>query len=204
MPPTNATTVSRSDRVGIWFFLVAGVAIAVSAAVQATLRVVELLRPGAVPVHFDLAPETEVQLDYPGGSLAVDVESAVLHAEELPAASLVAGVASPIVWAVVTIAVTACLALLALSILRGQIFSRRNTALVVAAGLTGLVGFALARLFDTMLANGAVALATGGSLDHDAVTFSPFGFLLAGFAIAVISTVFTVGERLQRDTEGLV
>jgi hypothetical protein len=33
---------------------------------------------------------------------------------------------------------------------------------------------------------------------------APAPYVLAAFVIALVSTVFVVGERLQRETEGLV
>ena len=36
------------------------------------------------------------------------------------------------------------------------------------------------------------------------IAIEPFPFVLAVFIVAIICTAFTIGERLQRDTEGLV
>ena len=204
MSTTDTTDVTRGDRAGIWVFIVAGAGIIVAAIVQAILRITEILHPGPVPVPFELPPGTAATLAYPGGSLDVHVDTAVLQAQSLPTASLVAGVAAPIVWSLVTIVITACLCLLSVSILRGRIFSHRNTRLVVAAGLTGLIGYSLANLLTTMLANGAVAWATDRGLDNLVLSLDPFALFLSAFVIAVVATVFTVGDRLQRETEGLV
>lgn len=204
MSTTQATEVSRGDKASIWAFLVAGAAIIVTAVVQAANRLGEVLGSGPTPVHIAMPPGTQSSIPYPGGSLDVEVDTAVMQAQELPLASEIAGAASPIVWALVTISITVCLSLLAVSILRGRIFSRRNTRLVTIAGLTGLIGYAFAKLLDTMLANGAVAWASDQELDNLVMSVNPFAFIIAAFAIAVVATVFTVGERLQRETEGLV
>ena len=48
--------------------------------------------------------------------------------------------------------------------------------------------------------------ATGSDRTFDNVIMSvdPFTLVLAAFVVAMMSTVFSIGERLQRDTEGLV
>ncbi len=49
----------------------------------------------------------------------------------------------------------------------------------------------------------AIAEAAPG-LDNLVMTIAPFTLILGAFAIAAVGTAFTVGDRLQRDTEGLV
>ncbi len=94
--------------------------------------------------------------------------------------------------------------LLARSILSGTVFSRRNTRLVMVAGIVGLLGFAAVRFFDNMLANAAVSAVTENAVDNAVISIEPFTFILAAFIISVIGTTFVIGDRLQRETEGLV
>jgi hypothetical protein len=97
-----------------------------------------------------------------------------------------------------------CLLLLAWSVLQDRVFSRRNTTLVVTAGITGLLGVAAHPFFGNMAANGAFAELSEGTFDNIVMTIEPAALLFAAFVAALAATVFTVGERLQRDTEGLV
>ena len=194
---------TRPDRVGLWALIGAGAVIAVVTAGLAAARIVELAGPGPVPVEVRL-PGLAAELPAGASTLAVDVEAATIHVSEMPLASRVAGIAGVALTALVTASVAACLIALALSVLRGAIFSRRNTALVTTAGMVGLVGFAAAELGRTMLANGALAWATDRQVDNAVFGVAPGPYVLAAFVIALVSTVFVVGERMQRETEGLV
>ena len=90
------------------------------------------------------------------------------------------------------------------STVSGRIFGRGRTALVATAGITGLLGFASVRFFDNMLANATVARITDNGIDNAVMSVQPFTFILGAFVIALICTVFSIGDRLQRDTDGLV
>ncbi len=197
--------VPRGDRVAIWAFVVAGAAIVVFTAVQAVARVMAVLSQGPHEVFVALPPEATVSVEVGTGKmLALTEASGTIRVDTLPAPALIPGVAGPILAAVTTIVVTACLLALAASILRGSIFSRRNTALVVTAGITGLIGYSLANLASTMLANEAVRSAAGENLATTVFAADPLVYLLTAFTVAVVATAFAVGARLQRETEGLV
>ena len=74
----------------------------------------------------------------------------------------------------------------------------------IFAVIAGLVGFATVRFFDNMLANATVARITDNGVDNAVISVEPFTFVLGAFVLALISTVFVIGDRLQRDTDGLV
>jgi tetrahydromethanopterin S-methyltransferase subunit E len=42
------------------------------------------------------------------------------------------------------------------------------------------------------------------TFDNAILSINPFALILGAFIAALLSTVFAVGERLQRETEGLV
>lgn len=154
---------SRGDRVGLWIFIAAGLAITIITAVFASIRITELVGPGptAVEVGFAGLP---AEVASGQGTLLIDIAAGTIHVTELPGASLVAGVLAQIVVALVTATIAVCLIMLAVSVIRGKIFSTRNSRLVATAGFTGLLGFAAANLCNLMLANGALhGPPTGGS-----------------------------------------
>lgn len=194
---------SRSDRVGLWVFMIAGLAITVSTAVFAAIRIAELLGPGPIPVEVKFAglPTT---LPMGERSLPLDITTGTIRVTEMPLASLIAGIAAPVLAMLVTATITACVITLAVSVIRGQIFSKRNSRLVAAAGFIGLIGFAAVNLCNTMLSNGALAWASARRIDNVVFSFNPGTYILAAFVIALVSSVFVIGERMQRDTEGLV
>lgn len=203
---------TRGDRWSLVAFCVAGLAIAVWIIVGATVRIVQLAHGVDVPVAVDFLDTTvDVSLTDGSGTVPVQIGSSVITAPQLTPIATVPGILGQVVLALTVLMVVACLLLLARGILRGDVFSRRHTVLVSVAGIGGLLGFALARFFDNMLANATVAQLTDNRLDTAVLTIEPFTWVLAAFAVAVIATAFTVGERLQREnatlekeTEGLV
>ena len=199
-PPYRPST---SDRVGLMIFIAAGLAITVTTAVFAAIRITKVLSPGPTPVAVEFAG-LPAEVPAGRGTLTLDVASATIEVTDMPAASLFAGVAAPVLSTLVIATIAACLIALAISLMRGHIFSRRNSKLVVTAGFTGLLGFAAVNLFQTMLANGALAWASHREIDNMVLSIQPGIFLLAAFVIALVSSVFVIGERMQRDTEGLV
>ncbi|MFS0853899.1 hypothetical protein [Microbacterium sp. 179-I 3D4 NHS] len=199
------TKLSRGDVTGIVAFVAAGVVIAVGVGVRAVARIVELVRGTDVPVGIEFAHGTaEVPLTDGSGAVPIALDSGVLVAPRLTAIAIAPGVIGQIALILTVLTVVGCLVLLSRRIIGGRVFGRANTALVSTAGITGLIGFAAVRFFDNMLANATVSLVTDNRLDNAVLTVEPFTFVLAAFVVAVISTAFAVGARLQRETEGLV
>lgn len=199
-------TLSRGDAGAMIAFCIAGVVIAAWITVLSVIRIVELARGVDVPVLVEFIPST-TGIDLPladGSSIAAGLDSATITAPELPAIAAVPGIIGQVLQIITIIVVIGCLILLSRSVLTGRVFSRRNTALVSTAAITGLVGFAAVRFFDNMLANATVARITDNGVDNAIISVEPFTFILAAFVTALISTVFSIGDRLQRDTEGLV
>lgn len=196
---------SRGDKASLVAFCLAGAAIAVVVAVQSFARIVELARGIDVPVVVEfLGDRVEVPLAEGGTGIPVQLDQATITAASLPPIATVPGIIGQVLQLVTVVVVIGCLILLSRSIFRGVVFRRRNTALAMTAGLTGLFGFAAVRFFDNMLANATVAVVTDNQVDNAVITVEPLTFILAAFILAVIGTAFAVGDRLQRDTEGLV
>jgi len=204
MNSTKPGTLTRGDRSALIGFCVAGLAIAAYFVVFSTLRIIELARGTDVPVLVEFV-DAPVQIPLTtGDSVAAGLDRATLTASALPPIAAVPGIIGQVIQILTILAVIGCLILLARGILSGHVFSRRNTALVMTAGITGLVGFAAVQFFDNMLANATVAVVTDNGIDNAVITVEPFTFILAAFIIAVIGTAFVIGEKLQRETEGLV
>lgn len=197
---------SKGDQTALWLFIVAGAALTVATVIGGISRIIEVLAPGPTPVQVNLPSGTNTEVPYGtgGATLSLEIEQATMHATDIPATSVAAGVAAPLLTILVTATIAACLIALAISVLRGAIFSKRNTWLVTVATATGILGYGVIMLCNTMLANGAMARATGGELDNMVFSFELAPLILAAFAIALIGSVFVVGERMQRETEGLV
>lgn len=203
---TQPRILSRGDTIGFTLFLIGGVAIAVSAVVQTIIDLASVLPNRDITL---LAPfvATEAQAPLgPGGSpVAVQLDSASVTVASLQPASLAALVISHVLFAVAMVTVVALLLVLCFGILRGRIFSRAHTVLVTTAGLVALAGMYLVPFFHNMAVNGALARVSDGTYDRAVVgTVDVFTIFAVAFVVALAGTVFAVGDRLQRDTEGLV
>ena len=195
---------SRADRIATWNFIILGAIIVGWVLVHAVLRTIDLLSPGPidVPAEF-LGTVAQAPIGEDGSDVPVALDSAVLTVAELPTASVVAGVLEQALLVATVVTVVTCLILVTRGVLRGEVFSKRNTRLVATAGIAGLVGAAAVPFFGNMVANGAFS-SLGDFEDYAVMSIQPFPFVLAAFAIATVATAFTVGEKLQRETEGLV
>jgi len=133
----------------------------------------------------------------------VDVDRAVVTVPQPAAATQFALVAQPIVTGATGIAAIALLAFFAWNVARGRAFARANVRLVLAAAVTLIVGWAVGGLFTTMGVNGALSAVS--EYTYDGIIFSTdFTALWAILALGAIGGAFEIGERLQRETEGLV
>lgn len=196
---------SLADRVGMVIFAVAGLGIVITAAIATALRISGALHGTALPVRVQ---PIDLELDAPigpgGTAVPMQIESATVIASPLPQSAVSIEILSQIVRFGTITTVAVCLVLLTVRIFQGQIFGRANTALATTAGLVGITGSATA-----VALNGAVGgsvlqeLGPGGS-GFIFLTADPAPLVLGGFALAVALTAFTVGAKLQRDTEGLV
>lgn len=200
---TRQRVLSTGDTVALTFFAVIGVGIAVTAVGMAAVRIAELVAGGRVPVLAEFI-DTPARATAGEETLPVVLDRGVVTVTDLMPTGVVAGVLGQIAFALSIVAVVACLLALSRNLLRGVVFSRMNTVLVMEGGIAGLVGTAASRFFDNILANAAIAQTTEGSFRTAVLSVQPFPFLLAAFALSIVGTVFVVGARLQKDTEGLV
>lgn len=194
---------STGDIVALALFAIMGVGIAATSVCMAVVRIAELTSGGPVQVLAEFI-EAPAQATSGEETLAVLVDRGVVTVTGLMPTGVVFGILGQIAFALTITGVVVSLIALSRSLLRGVVFSRTNTALVMGGGILGLVGSAAARFFDNVLANTAIAQVTDDSFDTAVLTVEPFPFLLASFALAIIGTVFVVGDRLRRETEGLV
>lgn len=197
---------SLGDRIGIVIFMVAGAAIIVWTAFTAVGRVVRAIGGGNLTASAELmGVEAEAPIGPGGSMLPVEVDTITVTATNLSPAGLGGAIIGQAILLATITTVVICLILLARNSLRGKIFSRGNTRLVTAAGMTALVGFGLGPVFDGMVANDTIAqLSDRDFHDYAIITIEPLPFVLLAFAFGIVSTAYTIGARMQRETEGLV
>lgn len=198
-------TVSTGDRAGIWAFVLLGAALAIWAVASAVLRIVEVVPGRDVPVFADFAwTPVDAPIGSDGGGVPVAMMSGWLTVPELSGTGVTIIVLQQVLAALLAIVFVGCLVRLAWGVLRDRIFSRRNTVLTTMAGFAALAYLFAVPFLGTMAAGEAFS-----QLDADRVGYPLQGtgfavFLFAGFIAALGTTVFAVGDRLQRDTKGLV
>lgn len=198
-------TLSKADVVAMWVFIAAGIALVGATAIAGVARVVGVLSGGPITVPALFSGTIAQAPIGPDGALRdVELDSALLMPEELSVAGIGALVIEQVVSVLSLTCVLACLIAVTVSVMRGRVFSRRNTTLIATAGIAGLAGIAGVPFFGNMVANDAFRSISDGTFDN-VVMSVPLGplFVLA-FVVAMMTTVFTVGDRLQRETAGLV
>lgn len=196
---------SKGDKASLVAFCVAGAAIAAYITVFSIIRIIGLASGSSIPVMLEFVDQpVDVPLGAGGADITLELDRAALSAAGLPPIAVVPGIIGQVLQILTIVGLIGCLLLLARSILGGTVFSRRNTVLVMTAGITGLVGLAAVRFFDNMLANATVSAVTDNAFDTAVMSVEPFTFVVAAFILAVIGTAFSVGDRLQRETAGLV
>lgn len=198
-------TLSSGDRFALMFMMIAGAGLALGAIVSAVVRIVDVLTADSVEVLAEFVGTPALApIGVDGAGVTVALETAVLTVADLPVASLWSIVIQQVLMVATVVIVLTCLLLLSRSVLRDRVFSRTNTRLVTTAGLTALLGAAAYPFFGNMAANGAFAALSDGTFDNVLMSVDVSSLLMLGFIAALASTVFTVGARLQRETEGLV
>lgn len=194
----------RSDRIGMYasaVMVASGTVIAISAAVS---RLREVAPGHDIPVTVPLDGETaSLPLGPDGASVTTTVETATVIVPDPAAATLMALWAQPIWSALVVCAGLVIAALFFLRLARGQAFTRGASRLAYTGTGVIAVGWIGSSLWSNMTTNGAMSALS--DYTYDAVRFEtslvpPLAILIIGAMAAALQ----VGEKLQRETEGLV
>ncbi|MGN6426369.1 MAG: hypothetical protein ACTHMF_06080 [Leifsonia sp.] len=205
---TNTATefrTSTGDRMSIVAFMAAGILLAGWSVAQSVTTIVQAATNRDVRVLADFSGTIgQAPIGQGGAMRDVELVSAWVTAPQLPLASFGALMARELISSAATVAIVGCLVWLAANVLRGRLFSRTNTTLVAAVSIGGLVTWAAIALLNTMVANGAFARISGREFDNPVMSIPLMPLLLLAFAASIVVTAFTVGDRMRRDTEGLV
>lgn len=198
-------TLSRADRIGMVVLVGVGLVLAVITVVGAVLRLVESLGGGPIQVFAEFAgTPAEAPIGVDGAPVTVALDAAILSVSDLPLASVISLVIQQVILVAAVLVVAGMLLMLSLGILRGVVFSKRHTVYVGTASTAAFFGIVLYPFFGNMAANGAFAALSDGTFENVVLSVQPLTFIVAAFIAALATTVFSVGARLQRDTEGLV
>ena len=195
---------SRSDRIGMVMSIVM---VAVGAGLTVLAAVGRLLEVGDgrdVPVTVPLAGESaSLPLGPDGAGVAASVETATVTVADPAPATVFALYAEPVWMAVVTLLGIGVAALFFLRLARGQAFTAGSSRLAyIAAGIV-TVGWLGSSILTNMTTNGALSAIS--DYTYEAVTFEvSLAPALVVLVVAAVGAALQIGERLQRETEGLV
>jgi hypothetical protein len=189
----------------LWSVLVVGAVVVVASLVRLVGDVARLLPNHDVPVDV-LLTGAHVELPVgPGGALVpATVDVAALTVSDMPVATFASALGAAAVPPLATIAVTVCVLLLCRQMLAGRFFSRTTTRLITAVSVLIAGGWALHLACTVMATNGVLALVADPAVADDVRTPVSWTAILAAMAVGALAAAFGAGERMQRDTEGLV
>ncbi|MFW7414806.1 hypothetical protein [Demequina sp. SO4-18] len=194
----------RSDRIAMY----AAAVMAASGAVIAITAAVERLRevaPGHdIPVTVPLDGETApLPLGPDGAAVTATVETATVVVPDPAPATMFALWAEPI-WAALAICAGLVIAVLFfLRLARGRAFTRGASRLAYTGAGVIAVGWVGDRLWSNMTTNGAMSAISDYTYGV-AIFEASLVPLLAILVVGAIGAALHVGEKLQRETEGLV
>ncbi|MFG6493658.1 hypothetical protein [Microbacterium sp. P03] len=195
---------SRSDRTGMYLYAVLSLAGIVAVVAWVVSRLVEVASARSIPVLVPFTGETAPLPIGPAGSAVdVSVDRAVIDVADPAPATLFAVWAQPVVVGLTLIALIAIAGLFCLRLARGRAFRRGTARLMYTGAGVVAVGWVLGSILSNMTVNGALAAVSDRS--YDGVVFeSDLTPVFVILVLTAVATAFQIGERLQRETEGLV
>lgn len=201
---TSTLQPKPADRVALIITVVLGIAAGVVTIVQAVIRIIQIVPNRDVPVTVAFADTPATLPIGPGGSqVAVVPQQVEILASDMAPITVFSLIAAEIVYALAVVVAIVCVSLVIRNILRGEAFGKANVGLVGTLTFAVAIGWILTWLFRTMGANGAASALAGEYPENTAIPIA----LVVPFAIAALgalSAAFVAGNRLQRETEGLV
>jgi len=201
---TSATTLSRPDRWAMYATAVLGAGGAAATAWWVVARLVEMFSGDGMPV---LVPSVGGTAPLPigpdGAPVEVEIGQATVMVTDPAPATLFAIVAHPIAVGATTLVGIVLLCLLCINLARGRAFHGSTVRIVLAGAVVLAAGWLLGSLFRTMAANGAFAAVSDGGYDGAVFEVDVAG-IFGVLALGAIAAAFQIGNRLQRETEGLV
>ena len=205
VPVNPDRPLSKNDIASLWFFLIVGAALVGLSAYFAIGRIAAAVSPGVVgvPGNFSGTP-AQAPIGPDGAMRTVELDHAILLTDQLSVPGRVAIVIEEVLAVATMATLVGCLIALTVSVMRGRLFSRRNTVLVSIASAAALVGMFLVPFFGNMAANDAFRAVSDGTFNNVNLRVELSDLFLVAFVAAIATMVFTLGDRLQREVSGLV
>ncbi|WP_166868624.1 hypothetical protein [Salinibacterium sp. ZJ70] len=198
----RTTEIGKADRATVLIILVIGMfGGGLLAGLGLIMGIFRLLDPGRYPIEL-LA---DIPVEAGPGILEARATSIIVNAETLPAGALWAFAISDVVGGIAIGLVTACFAYVLWRVAQRHPFHRTTQAAALVAGC--------AIAFGSLISQGVGGLGrmmAADELNPSLGGVAEVGFLfqplpiVVGFGVLALAYVFQAGERLQRDTEGLI
>lgn len=200
----SPSPLKRSERVSLYLSAAIALAAIVAGGAATVTRLMEVAPGHDIPVLIPLADETaQLPLGPDGAPVTVDVETATVTVADPAPATLFALWAQPIAQFLVITAAMAIAAAFMVRLARGRAFERGTAGLVYAGAGVIAGGWFVESLLTTMTTNGALSAISDYTYDAALFEYS-LGPFIAVLVIAAVGVALQIGERLQRETEGLV
>lgn len=200
----DVTKLDRADRIGLYIAI--GLAVAAIGLVGwgSAQRLAEVAPGHDISVLVPLSGEQAALPQGPEGApVTVDVETATVVVADPSPATLFALWAEPIVLFLAVAAGMIVASKFILRVARGRAVEK-GTARLVFIGASILAGaWFIGAILTNMTTNGALSAISDYSYDSTifAADLSPFMWILV---LSAVGGALQLGERLRRDTEGLV
>ena len=199
-----------ADRSALWVLTIIGTVVAIVNVVFSVMRITEILSGRSIQITADLTGfEPTLTGTDPADAFPISVDTITFEVDSLSSGAMAAALAQPILLILMTLGIITAFVVLARNILRGRVFTRGNTAALVAAWSFGIVGIVPQPGLQWAVASSALADKRIPEFGPDptemlSMQFSPFPFIALVIMIAITTHAFSVGTKIQRETEGLV
>ncbi len=202
----SAENKTRSDRAIVWVILCGAAIVGLAALVQGIYTIVSELSHN----RFGLTLAADLQVPQPADpGTAQIVEGTFTEANVTisnlagaPVGLLIAGHIATILTSVI---IATAVILLCTGVLRGTPFTRPIAISIIAVSSTLMIGSLLSQAFYGFAGVFATEQISQSSDFWAEFSISVDGTpIMAGFVIAIVAFAFELGNRMQRDTEGLI
>ncbi|WP_061961190.1 hypothetical protein [Demequina flava] len=195
----------RADRFGMYLSIVVVAVGAILAIAPTVDRLIEVGDGTNVPVTVPLTDEVAtLPLGPDGAEVGVTVDTATVVVGDPAPATLFALYAEPI-WDALTVLTGAAFAvMLFLRLARGRAFQRGTSRLIYFGTGVLLVAWFIGAMLTNMTTNGAISAVSDYTYENSVIYETTLLPLFVFIVIGAFAAAFQIGEKLQRDTEGLV
>lgn len=201
---SDLTTVDKSDRIGLYMTVAfAGIGI-VGIIANTVQRLVEVAPGENIPVLVPLAGETAaLPLGPNGAAFPATIETATVIVADPAPATLFALWAEPIVLGLSWSVGLVLAAMFCWRVARAQVFGKATARIVYAATAVLIFGWFTGSILTNMTTNGALSAIS--DYTYDSIIFTGnFTPVFAVLLLAAVGVALQMGEKLQRETDGLV